>query len=58
MTLALAGVLLSLQVQVPYPYQPPRDPSRPPAEATGTGVIRGRVVSGDTGAAIRRLQSI
>lgn len=53
---------LSLQVQgTPPPPRPapqvagrpPRDVVRPP-EPTGTGVIRGRVVAGDTGSPIRR----
>jgi protocatechuate 3,4-dioxygenase beta subunit len=40
----------------PVPVQGPvRDPGRrPPPEATGTGVIRGRVVAADTGNPIRR----
>ena len=58
MTLAGAGP------QVPPPPPPPavraeqgqpRDPARrPPPEPKGTGVIRGRVVSGDAGTPIRR----
>ena len=46
--------LLSLRVQgLPSPPQPPRDVVQRP-EATGAGVIRGRVVTADTGMPIRR----
>src|SRR5262245_31722001 len=48
--------------QVPPPPPPPvvqqgplRDPGRrPPPEAKGTGIIRGRVVAADTGTPLRR----
>jgi hypothetical protein len=43
------SVLLSLVALAQQ--QPPRD-ARPPADDAGTGVIRGRVVAGDTGAPI------
>ena len=37
--------------------QAPRDPTRrPPAEPTGTAIIRGRIVAADTGSPIRRAQ--
>ena len=41
--------------QPPAPVQQPRDPTRrPPADPTGTASIRGRVVTSDTGAPVRR----
>jgi len=41
--------------QLPVPSGPVRDPGRrPPPEPTGTAIIRGRVVSADTGNPIRR----
>ncbi|MGH9147048.1 MAG: hypothetical protein ACRD1Q_10085, partial [Vicinamibacterales bacterium] len=34
--------------------QPPRDPRQTQAQATGTGIIRGRVLSAENGQPIRR----
>lgn len=60
--LLLFSTLLA-QTPAPPPPPPPRAPAQPPAmtrdvvprpEPTGTGVIRGRVVAGDTGTPIRR----
>jgi len=60
--LTLAGAGMQAPPAPPPPpqvqrieMQPPRDPARRPApEATGTGVIRGRVLAADTGTPIRR----
>ena len=40
------------------PALPPRDPRQTPAQPTGTGVIRGRVVSSENGQPIRRARVI
>lgn len=39
---------------VPLQGMPPRDPSGRPPEPVGTGVIRGRIVTSDTGNPVRR----
>lgn len=59
----LLGISLPIGAQPPPPPRPappsiagqPRDPGRrPPPEPTGTGIIRGRVVAGDSGNPMRR----
>jgi len=53
---ALWSITLAAQsAPGPDPAAPPRDPSaRPAAVVVGTGVVRGRVVSADTGLPLRR----
>jgi len=53
---ALWSITLAAQsAPGPDPAAPPRDPSaRPAAVVAGTGVVRGRVVSADTGLPLRR----
>jgi hypothetical protein len=53
----LVGLVLAADLcsaQPPQPQTPPRD--NPQAAAPGTAVIRGRVVAGDTGQALRKAQ--
>ena len=59
MAAVLVALSLAPRTQIPPPpppsrQAPARDPARRlPPEPTGTGIIRGRVVAGDTGAPVR-----